>query len=78
MSKNSKENFLVGNRLTIADCAWGAWLLKFYIGDTFVHHKIFAAEVEKFPKVKKYAEGTIRVNFGTWFMSKPSGMGQGM
>lgn len=34
---NSNPNFLVGNSITTADCAFGAFLLKYYIGDHFVH-----------------------------------------
>ena len=33
--KNGNGKFLVGNSLTIADCSWGAWMLKFYVGNTF-------------------------------------------
>ena len=30
-----KGRFLVGDMLTIADFSWGAWILKFYVANTF-------------------------------------------
>ena len=40
LSSNSDPCYLVGNSITTADCALGAWLLKFYLGESF-HHKAF-------------------------------------
>ena len=52
--------------MTIADTAFGCYLLKFVVADTFPHKAIFAPEVDKFPKVKNWCKNTLEPVFGDY------------
>lgn len=73
LSKNSNPNFLVGNSITLADAAFGSFLLKFALGPHNPHKAEYTAEIEKYPKVKKWAYGTIKGAWGAWFDQEPAG-----
>ena len=62
LRKNPNPNFLIGNNMTTADCCLGAYFLKFVIASQghFPHRDLYAAELEKFPKTKYWAQNTIK------------------
>lgn len=74
LKKNPNPNFLIGNSLTTADCAYGAYLLKWTCQDKFAHKNYYEAEVQKFPKVKYWRDNTIKKVFGAWFSKQPLGL----
>ena len=45
LTKNVNPNFLVGNNMSLADCAFAPFLLKFYLADVNPHKAEFAPVV---------------------------------
>ena len=59
LSKNSNPSFLVGNSLSLADIAWGTYILKNALSQKNVHRAFYAGKVAEFPRVKHWCEVTI-------------------
>ena len=73
LGSNSNPNFMVGNCMTIADTAIGAYFCKLVIADTHQHRHFFAAEVDKFPMTKNWCMNTLKPAFGEWIKTQKVG-----
>ena len=71
LCSNSNPNFLVGNSMTTADVAFGAYTLKLVNNELHPHRQIYSEELNNFPKVKQWAINTIAHAFSLWFKSEP-------
>ena len=71
LSENQNPDFLVGNHITMADIAFGQYLLRFPLNEHLPEdwRKLYLDEVSKYPKVQNYTYKTIKPTFYAWFMA---------
>ena len=70
LAAREDRNFLVGDKLSIADFAWATFFYSFVFNELNEHHGAFEKNLSEFPLLKEYAEN-LGKTFADYLASRP-------